>query len=72
MLYGACMALAQRDFWRLLAFGALSHFSLVILAIYGLTLMGWNGAVYQILSLGVVEGAMFVLLGALDSRYGDQ
>lgn len=69
VLYGACLALAQRDFWRLFAFGALSHFSLVILAIYGLTVTGWNGAVYQILSLGVVEGAMFVLLGALDSRY---
>ncbi len=70
ILYGAGLALVQRDFWRLLAFGALSHFSLVILAIYGLTVTGWNGAVYQILSLGVVEGAIFVLLGALESRYG--
>jgi NADH-quinone oxidoreductase subunit M len=70
VLYGACLALVQRDFWKLLAFAAVSHFSLVILAIYGLTLTGWNGAVYQILSLGIVEGAMFVLLGALDSRYG--
>ena len=69
ILYGACLALAQRDFWRLLAFGALSHFSLVILAIYGLTFTGWNGAVYHILSLGVVEGAMFLLLGALENRY---
>jgi len=69
ILYGACMALAQRDFWRLIAFGALSHFSLVILAIYGLTLMGWSGAVYQIVSLGVVEGAIFLLLGALENRY---
>jgi NADH-quinone oxidoreductase subunit M len=70
VLYGACLALVQRDFWKLLAFAAVSHFSLVMLAIYGLTLTGWNGAVYQILSLGIVEGAMFVLLGALDSRYG--
>ena len=70
ILYGACMALAQRDFWRLLAFGALSHFGLVILAIYGLTVTGWNGAVYQILSLGVVEGAVFLLLAVLEQRYG--
>src|SRR5579863_6475617 len=70
VLYGACMALVQRDFFKLLAFGALSHFSMVTLAIYGLTLTGWNGAVYQILNLGIVEGAMFVLLGALDSRFG--
>ncbi len=70
VLYGACLALVQRDFFKLLAFGAVSHFSLVTLAIYGLTLTGWNGAVYQILNLGIVEGAMFVLLGALDSRFG--
>jgi NADH-quinone oxidoreductase subunit M len=69
VLYGACLALVQRDFWKLLAFGAVSHFSLVVLAIYGLTLMGWNGAVYQILNLGIVEGAVFVLLGALDLRF---
>ena len=69
VLYGACLALVQRDFFRLIAFGALSHFSLVILAIYGLTVTGWNGAVYQILSLGIVEGAVFVLLGVLYTRY---
>jgi NADH-quinone oxidoreductase subunit M len=69
ILYGACLALVQRDFWKLLAFGTVSHFSLVVLAIYGLTLTGWNGAVYQILSLGIVEAAVFVLLGALDVRY---
>ncbi len=70
IIYGACLALVQRDFFRLLAFGAVSHFSLVILAIYGLTLNGWSGAVYQILNLSIVEAAMFVLLGALESRYG--
>ncbi len=70
IIYGACLALVQRDFFRLLAFGAVSHFGLVILAIYGLTLNGWNGAVFQILNLSIVEAAMFVLLGALESRYG--
>jgi NADH-quinone oxidoreductase subunit M len=69
VLYGACVALVQRDFWKLLAFGALSHFSLVVLAIYGLTPTGSIGAVYQILNLGIVEAAVFVLLGALDQRY---
>ena len=69
ILYGACLALVQRDFWRLLAFAALSHLSLIVLAIYGLTLTGWSGAVYQILSHGVVDGALFLLLGALEIRY---
>jgi len=69
ILYGACLALVQRDFWRLMAFAALSHLSLITLAIYGLTITGWDGAVYQILSHGVVDGALFLLLGFLYDHY---
>jgi NADH-quinone oxidoreductase subunit M len=69
ILYGACLALVQRDFWRLIAFAALSHLSLIVLGIYGFTFTGSAGAVYQILSHGVVDGALFVLLGALYERY---
>ncbi|MGA3161281.1 MAG: NADH-quinone oxidoreductase subunit M [Terracidiphilus sp.] len=69
ILYGACLALVQRDFWRLMAFAALSHLSLITLGIYGLTLTGWEGAVYQILNHGVVDGALFLLLGILYDRY---
>jgi len=70
ILYGACLALVQRDFWRLMAFAALSHLSLITLAIYGFTFTGWTGAVYQILNHGVVDAALFLLLGALELRYG--
>ena len=69
MLYGACLALVQRDFWRLIAFAALSHLSLITLGIYGLTFTGWDGAVYQILNHGVIDGALFLLLGFLYDRY---
>ncbi len=69
ILYGACLALVQRDFWRLMAFAALSHLSLITLGIYGLTLTGWEGAIYQILNHGVVDGALFLLLGLLYDRY---
>ncbi len=69
ILYGACLALVQRDFWRLMAFAALSHLSLITLGIYGLTLTGWEGAVYQILNHGVVDGALFLLLGVLYDNY---
>ncbi len=69
ILYGACLALVQRDFWRLIAFAALSHLSLIVLGIYGFTFTGSSGAVYQILSHGVVDGALFLLLGFLYDRY---
>jgi len=69
LLYGACLALVQRDFWRLLAFAAISHLSLITLGIYGLTFTGWDGAIYQILNHGVVDAALFLLLGILETRY---
>jgi NADH-quinone oxidoreductase subunit M len=70
ILYGACLALVQRDFWKLMSFAALSHLSLITMAIYGLTFTGWTGAVYQILNHGVVDAALFLLLGILEVRYG--
>ena len=69
ILYGACLALVQRDFWRLLAFAALSHLSLITLGIYGLTFTGWTAPIYQILNHGLIDAALFVLLGALEIRY---
>ena len=69
ILYGALLALVQQDFWRLIAFAALSHFSMIVLGIYGLTETGWSGSVYQILNVGIVEAAIFVLLGAIENRF---
>jgi len=69
ILYGACLALVQRDFWRLLAFAALSHLSLIVLGIYGFTATGTDGAIYQILSHELIDSALFVLLGVLQLRY---
>jgi NADH-quinone oxidoreductase subunit M len=69
VLYGACLALVQRDYWRFLAFAALSHLGLITVGIYGFTLTGWTGATYQILNNEIIDAALFVLLGALEIRY---
>lgn len=69
ILYGACLALVQRDFWRFLAFAALSHLSLITLGIYGFTFTGWSGSIYQILNNEIIDAALFVLFGALELRY---
>jgi NADH-quinone oxidoreductase subunit M len=69
VLYGACLALVQRDFWKLMAFAAVSHLGLIVVGIYGFTFIGSSGAVFQILSHEIVDAALFVLLGALYDRY---
>jgi NADH-quinone oxidoreductase subunit M len=69
VLYGACLALVQRDFWKLIAYAAVSHLGLIVLGIYGFTFIGTSGAIFQILSHEVVDAALFVLLGLLYDRY---
>ena len=70
ILYGALVALVQKDLKRLLAFSTLSHLSFCILGIFCFAVTGLDGAVYQILNHGISAGALFVLMGILYERYG--
>ena len=69
VLYGALLALVQKDFWKLLAYGTLSSLSFCVLGIYGFTLSGLDGAVYQTINEGIIGAALFVLLGVLYDRF---
>ncbi|HEX4321278.1 MAG TPA: NADH-quinone oxidoreductase subunit M [Acidobacteriaceae bacterium] len=69
ILYGALLALVQKDFWKLLAYGTISSLSFCTLGIYGFTLSGLDGAVFQTLNEGIIGAALFVLFGVLYSRY---
>jgi NADH-quinone oxidoreductase subunit M len=70
ILYGALLALVQKDFWKLLAYGTMSSLSMCTLGIYGFTLAGLDGAVYQTVNEGLIGAALFVLLGVLYDRFG--
>ncbi len=70
ILYGALVALVQKDMKRLVAFSTVSHLSFCILGIYCFAISGVDGAVYQILNHGVSAGALFLLLGFMYERYG--
>jgi NADH-quinone oxidoreductase subunit M len=70
ILYGALLALVQKDFWKFLAYATLSALSFCTLGIYGFTLSGLDGAVFQTINEGLIGSAMFVLLGVLYERFG--
>jgi NADH-quinone oxidoreductase subunit M len=70
ILYGALLALVQKDFWKLLAYATLSSLSFCTLGIYGFTLTGLDGSVYQTLNEGIIGAALFVLFGVLYDRFG--
>ena len=70
ILYGALIALVQKDMKRLVAFSTVSSLSFCILGIFTFAVSGLDGAVYQILNEGVSVGALLLLLGFLYDRYG--
>jgi NADH-quinone oxidoreductase subunit M len=70
LLYGAFIALVQRDMKKLVAYSILSHLSFCTLGIFCFALSGLNGAVYQILNHGLSGSAMLVLVGIIYHRYG--
>ena len=68
IVYGAFVAMAQTDFKRLVAYSSVSHMGFVLLGLASLTPAGLNGAMFQMVSHGLVTGAMFLLVGVLYDR----
>ncbi|MBI2105072.1 MAG: NADH-quinone oxidoreductase subunit M [Candidatus Omnitrophica bacterium] len=68
IVYGAFVAMAQTDFKRLVAYSSVSHMGFVLLGLASLTPEGLQGAMFQMVSHGVVTGAMFLLVGVLYDR----
>jgi len=77
-LYGAFVALAQTDIKRLVAYTSVNHMGYVVLAIAAAAAatdpaaraLALDGATLQMVSHGVVTGALFLLVGALQDRAG--
>ena len=70
IVYGALIALVQKDLKQLAAYGTLGHVSVVILGIFAFTIAGIDGGIYATLNEGIGGGALFILLGILYERYG--
>jgi NADH-quinone oxidoreductase subunit M len=70
ILYGALVALVQKDLKRLIASSTVSHLSFCTLGIFGFSLVGLDGSIYQILNHEMTGGAMLILMGILYERYG--
>ena len=68
IVYGAFVAMAQIDFKRLVAYSSVSHMGFVLLGLASLTPTGMNGALLQMVSHGLITGAMFLLVGVLYDR----
>ncbi|TVQ82203.1 MAG: NADH-quinone oxidoreductase subunit M [Micavibrio sp.] len=68
IIYTSLVALAQKDMKKLIAYSSIAHMGFVTLGIFTLTEQGMEGAMFQMLSHGIVSGALFLSVGVLYDR----
>ncbi|ELR70531.1 NADH-ubiquinone oxidoreductase chain M [Fulvivirga imtechensis AK7] len=68
IIYGAMCALASRDLKKLIAYSSVSHMGFVLLGLASLTSEGVSGAIYQMVSHGIISAALFLIAGVVYDR----
>ncbi len=68
IVYGALVAMVQRDIKKLVAYSSVSHMGFVMLGLASMTVVGTQGAMLQMLNHGISTGALFLLVGMLYDR----
>lgn len=70
LLYGAFLALIQTDFKMVLAYSSISHMGIVLIGLGALNEAGIQGAIFQVVSHGLIAALLFFLVGAFYERLG--
>ena len=68
IIYTSLVALAQEDMKKLIAYSSVAHMGYVTAGIFTLTHQGMEGAIFQMLSHGVVSAALFLIVGVIYDR----
>jgi len=68
IVYGALVALAQKDWKRLVAYSSVSHMAMVMLGMFALNPVGITGSIIQQLNHGISTGGLFLLVGVVYER----
>ncbi|MEM7536743.1 MAG: NADH-quinone oxidoreductase subunit M [Chloroflexota bacterium] len=68
ILYGALVALVQKDVKSLVAYSSVAHLGYVMLGIFAFNAQGYSGSVLQMVNHGLSTGALFLMVGLLYER----
>ena len=68
IIYGALVAMVQKDIKKLVAYSSVSHMGFVTLGIYALNQSGIEGGILQMFNHGIITGALFLLIGLVYER----
>lgn len=65
IVYGAMVALVQKDFKFVIGYSSVSHMGFVLLGLMTLQQIGLDGAVLQMFSHGILAGLLFAVVGRM-------
>ncbi len=68
IIYTSLVALAQEDVKKLIAYSSVAHMGYVTMGIFTFTVQGIDGAIFQMLSHGIVSAALFLCVGVVYDR----
>jgi len=68
IIYTSLVALMQEDIKKLIAYSSVAHMGFVTMGIFAANQQGVEGAIFQMLSHGLVSGALFLCVGVVYDR----
>ncbi|MDD5209990.1 MAG: NADH-quinone oxidoreductase subunit M [Elusimicrobiales bacterium] len=68
IVYGAFCAMAQKDLKKMVAYSSVNHMGYCMLGMTAMSGIGWNGAVLQMITHGLITGSLFFLVGVIYDR----
>jgi NADH-quinone oxidoreductase subunit M len=68
VIYTSLVALAQQDMKKLIAYSSVAHMGVVTIGIFTFNVQGISGALFQMLSHGIVASALFLVVGVVYDR----
>jgi len=68
VIYTSLVALAQEDMKKLIAYSSVAHMGIVTIGMFTFNEQGIQGALFQMISHGVVSGALFLVVGVVYDR----
>ncbi len=68
IIYTSLVALMQEDIKKLIAYSSVAHMGFVTMGIFTATMQGVQGGIFQMLSHGIVSGALFLCVGIIYDR----
>jgi NADH-quinone oxidoreductase subunit M len=68
VIYTSLVALAQEDMKKLIAYSSVAHMGYVTVGAFTMTVQGIEGAIFQMLSHGIVSAALFLVAGVVYDR----